>query len=59
MNKKPHKLFSPRISLIGLPLGKKVGKVDMTRGYMKYDIKHSIVLLRKIMGLPAMGHLNI
>ena len=41
------------------PLGKKEGKVDMTRAYMKDDIRHSIVLLRKIMGLPVVGNLNI
>ena len=39
--------------------GRKVGKVDMIRGYMKDDIRHSIVLLRKIMRLPVVGHLNI
>ena len=41
------------------PLGRKSRKVDMARGYMKDDIEHSIVLLRRIMGLPAIGHLNI
>lgn len=41
------------------PLGKKTGKVDMTRGYMKEDIGYSIILLSRVMGLPAIGHLNI
>ena len=41
------------------PLGRKDRKVDMTRGYMKDDIAHSIVLLSIIMGLLAAGHLNI
>ena len=41
------------------PLGRKDRKVDVTRGYMKDDIKHSIVLLSRIMGLPTTGHLNI
>ena len=30
----------------------------MTQGYMKEDIGYSIILLRRIMGLPAVGHLN-
>lgn len=41
------------------PTGRKVGKVDMTRDYMKDDIRHSIVLLRNIMGLSIARHLNI
>lgn len=40
-------------------MGRKVGKVDMTRGYIKDDIKYSIVLLSKIMGLPIVRNLNI
>lgn len=31
----------------------------MTRGYMKDDIRYSIVLLSRVMGLPVVGHLNI
>ena len=41
------------------PLGKKIGKVDMTRGYMKEDIEYSIILLSRVMGLLVAGHLNI
>ena len=40
-------------------LGKKIRKVDMTRGYMKEDIGYSIILLRRIMSLSVVGHLNI
>ena len=40
------------------PLGQKVGKVDMTRGYMKDDIGYLIVLLIRVMGLPTVGHLQ-
>ena len=39
------------------PLGCIEGKVDMNRGYMKYDIGYLIVLLRKVMGLPLVGNL--
>ena len=42
-----------------MPLGRRVWKVDMTRGYMKDDIINSIVLPSRIMGLPVVGHLNI
>lgn len=31
----------------------------MTRGYMKEDIRYSIILLSRVMGLLASGHLNI
>jgi hypothetical protein len=31
----------------------------MTRGYMKEDIGYSIILLSRVMGFPALGHLNI
>lgn len=41
------------------PLGHKAGKVDMTRGYMKEDIRYSIILFSRVMGLPASGYLNI
>ena len=37
----------------------RVKKVDMTRGYMKDDIRYAILLLRKIMGLPNARHLHI
>ena len=30
----------------------------MTWGYMKEDTGYSIILLRKVIGLPTMGHLN-
>ena len=30
----------------------------MTQGYMKEDIGYSIILLSKVMGLPAVGHLG-
>lgn len=30
----------------------------MTRGYMKDEIGYAIVLLRKSMGLPVVGHLQ-
>ena len=36
-----------------------MSKVDMTRGYMKDDIKYSIVLLSRVMGLPTAGNLDI
>ena len=39
-------------------MGHRVGKFDMTRGYMKDDIVYAIVLLRKVMGLPIVGHLQ-
>ena len=39
------------------PRGKTINKVDMTRGYMKDDIKYSIILLSRVMGLPVAGHL--
>lgn len=35
------------------PLGCKEGKVDMKRGYMKDDIRYYIILLSRVMGLPA------
>lgn len=41
------------------PLGCKAGKVDITRGYTKEDIRYSIILLSRVMGLPTSGHLNI
>ena len=41
------------------PLGKKIGKVDMTRGYMKEDIEYSIILLSRVMGFAAARYLNI
>ena len=41
------------------PLGKKTCKLDMTRGYMKEDIRYSIILLSKIMGLLVARNLNI
>ena len=40
-------------------MGCRVGKVDMNKGYMKDAIGYAIVLLRKIMGLLAVGHLHI
>ena len=39
------------------PRGRIIGKVDMTRGYMKEEIAYSIILLSRVMGLPAVGHL--
>ena len=30
----------------------------MTRGYMKDDIGYSIILIRRVMGLPVAGHLS-
>ena len=41
------------------PLEWKVGRVDMAWDYMKEDIGYSIILLRRVMGFPALGHLNI
>lgn len=41
------------------PLGRKESKVDITRGYMKEDIKYSIILLSRVMGFPTSEHLNI
>ena len=32
-------------------------KVDMTQGYMKDDIRYSIILLRRVVVLPIVGHL--
>lgn len=40
------------------PLGQRVGKVDMTKGYMKYDIRYLTFHLSRLMGLLAMGHLQ-
>ena len=40
------------------PLGRVIGKVDMTRGYMKEDISYSIILFRRVMDLPIAGHLS-
>ena len=40
-------------------LGNKMGKVDMTRGYIKEDIGYSIILLSRVMGLLAIRHLKI
>ena len=40
------------------PQGRIIGKVDMTCGYMKEDIGYSIILLSKVMGLPAASHLS-
>ena len=40
------------------PRGRITGKVDMTRGYMKEDIGHSIILLSRVMGLLVASHLN-
>lgn len=40
-------------------VGHRVGKVDMTRGYKKDDIRYLIILLRIIMGLLVVGHLHI
>ena len=39
-------------------MGRVIGKVDMTRGYMKEDIGYSIILLSRVMGLPVAGHLS-
>ena len=36
-----------------------MGKVEMTRGYMKEDIGYLIILLSRVMGLLAAGHLDI
>ena len=41
------------------PLGKNIGKVDMTRGYMIEDIGYSIILLSRVMGFAAARYLNI
>ena len=41
-----------------IPMGCWVGKVDMTRGYMKDDIEYAIMFLSRAMGLPAAGHLQ-
>ena len=40
------------------PRGKTIRKVDMTRGYMKDDIRYSIILLSRVMGLPVAGHIS-
>ena len=40
------------------PRGKMIIKVDMTQGYMKDDIGYSIILLSRVMGFPATGHLS-
>ena len=39
-------------------VGHRVGKVDMTRGYMEDDNGYVIVLLSRVMGLPTVEHLN-
>ena len=39
------------------PHGKKISKVNLSRGYMKDDIGYSIIPLRRVMGLPVVGHL--
>lgn len=31
----------------------------MTRDYMKDDIRYSIIILSRVIGLPTSGHLNI
>ena len=36
-----------------------MGKVDMTRAYIKEDIGYSIILLSRVMSLPVVGHLNV
>ncbi len=33
--------------------------MDMTRGYMKEDIVHFIILLSRVMNLPIARHLNV
>ena len=40
------------------PRGRIIGKVDMTKGYMKEDIGYSIILLSTVMGLPVASHLS-
>ena len=39
------------------PWGKTIRKLHMTQGYIKNDIRYSIILLSRVMGLPATGHL--
>lgn len=39
------------------PQGKKINKVDMTQGYMRDDIRYSIILLSRVIGFPIIGHL--
>ena len=39
------------------PRGKTLNKVDLARGYMKDDIGYPIILLSRVMGLSAAGHL--
>ena len=40
------------------PLGWRVGKVEMTQGYMKDEITYLIFLLSISMGIPIVGHLQ-
>ena len=36
-----------------------MGKVEMKKVYIKEDIGYSIILLSRVMGFLAFGHLNI
>lgn len=58
-NDKDTKIIQSSFLIDRTPIGCKIEKVDMTRGYMKDDIRYAIVLLSKIMGLPIVGHLHI
>ena len=40
------------------PRGKTISKVDMTWGYMKDELRYSIILLSRVMGLLIVGHLS-
>lgn len=57
--KEAYEIIQSSYLIENTPLWKITGKVDMTRGYMKEDIGYSIILLSRVMGLPAARHLNI
>lgn len=58
-DKKAKKIIQSSFLIDRTSVGHRARKVDMTRGYMKDDVRYSIVFLRKIMGLPVARHLHI
>lgn len=58
-DKKATKIIQSSFFIDRTQEGRRSKKLDMTRGYMKDDIKYAIVLLSRVMCLPETMHLHI